>query len=53
MDEIFFFQYHLKVNKEQWGKYPILERRYLIEKFLEQKEMEQKELEKQSRSKGK
>lgn len=49
MDEIFFFQYHLRINKFDWQKYPIMERRYLIDKYIQQKEMEQKEMEKEAR----
>ena len=44
MDEIFFFQYHLRINKFDWCKYSIMERRYLIDKYIQQKEMEQKNM---------
>ena len=52
MDEIFFFQYHMKMNKTESMKLQIMERRYLIDKYVTQKENEQREIEKQSKSKG-
>jgi hypothetical protein len=51
MDEIFFFQYHLHIDKFTWQKYGIIERKYLIDKYIQQKDMEQKHIEKESRKK--
>jgi hypothetical protein len=51
MDEIFFFQYHLRIDKFTWQKYAIVERKYLIDKYIQQKDMEQKHLEKESKRK--
>lgn len=47
MEEKFFFQYHMKMA---WyggaDKYPIFERKWLIERFMEQRNKENEELEK-------
>lgn len=40
MDEMFFFLYHLHVNKQDFMRYTIAERRYLIDKFIDQKKKE-------------
>lgn len=40
MDEEFFFLYHLKLGREQFMKYPVRDRKYLINKFIEQKNKE-------------
>tara|TARA_Y100000034_G_scaffold104648_1_gene131355 strand:+ start:14267 stop:14443 length:177 start_codon:yes stop_codon:yes gene_type:complete len=47
MEEKFFFQYHMKMA---WygvaDKYPIFERKWLIERFMEQRKKENEEIEK-------
>lgn len=49
MEEIFFFQYHMRVNRFDCMRLPINERRFLIERFTQQKEREKSEYEKESR----
>jgi len=51
MDEIFFFLYHLHVNKQDFMQFTIAERRYLVEKFIDQKQKEREEQEKEFRKK--
>jgi hypothetical protein len=45
MSEQFFFLYHLHVPREEFLKYPINERKYLIAKFVDQKEKEKEYIE--------
>lgn len=51
MEEIFFFQYHLRCPRESTLRYPIIERKYIIELFIEQKNRENAEIEKSRKSK--
>ena len=52
MDEQFFFLYHLHVVRDDFYRYPINERRYLIAKFIQQKEKEHEYIEKAKKGKG-
>lgn len=45
MDEQFFFLYHMHTQREDFLKYPINERKYIIAKFIQQKEKEHEHLE--------
>lgn len=49
MEEIFFFQYHMHCPRETVLRYPIHERKYLINLFIEQKNRELAEMEKSKR----
>jgi hypothetical protein len=49
MEEVFFFQYHMHLNKTSCMQLQISERRFLIERFSQQKEKEQQEYEKEAR----
>jgi hypothetical protein len=49
MDEMFFFLYHLHVDKWSFLQLTISERRYLIDKFVEQKKKEKEEHDKEMR----
>ena len=46
MEEIFFFRYHMRVSREEWGRFQVAERRFLMDRFVEQKNMENEEMEK-------
>jgi len=39
-EEIFFFQYHMHLDMEKVMKYPLVLRRWMIDRFIEQKEGE-------------
>lgn len=45
MEEIFFFMYHMKVDRDKCMSYTINERKWLIERFLLQKEKENEAME--------
>jgi hypothetical protein len=49
MEEVFFFQYHLRVDKFTCMKYYVNERRYIIERFIQQKNSEKEEIDKERR----
>lgn len=49
MEEIFFFQYHMQMDRFRSMKLEIHERKYMINKFIEQKSKEKEEMEKQNR----
>jgi hypothetical protein len=49
MDEIFFFIYHMNMDKFSAMRLEIPERRYLIDKFVEQKKREKEEHDKEAR----
>lgn len=53
MDEIFFFMYHMHQTKEQVMSLPIVERRYIIDKFVQQKNLEKEEIDKAKRQANK
>lgn len=50
MEEQLFFLNHFQVDREAFLKYPILERKYLINRFIEIKEKEHQEIEKAKKS---
>lgn len=45
MEEMFFFMYHLRQNRESFLALPINERKWIISRFIEQKEKENKAME--------
>jgi len=49
MEEEFFFVYHLHVMREEFLKYPITERKWLIERFIQQKNKENEQMEAERR----
>ena len=49
MDEVFFFVYHMHMDRFTAMRLEIAERRYLIEKFVEQKKREKEEHDKEAR----
>lgn len=51
MEELFFFQYHLKMSKQDCMTLPVHERKWLIQRFIEQKKRESDALEKAKRRK--
>lgn len=53
MEEIFFFQYHLRLDRYSCMGLPIPERRFLIDRFIEQKNKEKDEVEKERRKASK
>jgi hypothetical protein len=40
MEEQFFFKYHLRMSREEFRAYPILERKWMIDRFIKQRERE-------------
>lgn len=40
MEEIFFFQYHMHMDKKTCLSFPVHERKWLIQRFIEQKKKE-------------
>lgn len=52
MEEEFFFLYHLKVGRAAFLNYPIMIRKWMIERFIEQKEKENQAMEKAKKGKG-
>jgi len=48
-EEIFFFQYHMRLNMTGSMSLPINLRRWMIERFVQQKENENKAVEAQNR----
>ncbi len=49
MEEIFFFQYHMQINRFDCMRLPIAERRFLIERFSQQKQQEKDDYERERR----
>jgi hypothetical protein len=49
MEEIFFFQYHMQMDRFRSMKLEIHDRKYMINKFVEQKNKEKEEMDKQNR----
>ena len=49
MEEIFFFQYHLHLDKHTCMSYEITERKWLIERFVQQKNKENEQMEAERR----
>ena len=40
MEELFFFQYHMHMSKQDCMTIPVNERKWLIQRFIEQKKKE-------------
>ena len=53
MEEIFFFQYHLRMNRDQCMGMLVHERKWMIQRFVEQKEKESEAMEKARNKKSK
>lgn len=51
MEEIFFFQYHMRMDKDTCLSYPIHERKWLIQRFIQQKKREKEALDKARKGK--
>lgn len=51
MEEQFFFTYHLQRSRDEFRRYPINERKWMIARFLEQKEREEKYIEQAKKKK--
>lgn len=45
MDERFFFLYHMKVDENVFMRWPVYERRWMIERFIQQKNKENEAIE--------
>jgi len=45
MEEIFFFQYHLHLSRDDCMVMPINERKWMIERFIKQKQRENEAME--------
>lgn len=52
MEDIFFFQYHLKMDRETCLRIPVNERKWLTQRFINQKNSEHEAFEAERR-KGK
>jgi hypothetical protein len=46
MEELFFFQYHLSMSKQDCFSLPVHERKWLIQRFAQQKKQENDAIEK-------
>jgi len=51
MEELFFFQYHMKMSKQDCMTLPVHERKWIIMRFVKQKEKENEAIEKAKRKK--
>lgn len=51
MEELFFFQYHMRMSKKDSMTLPVHERKWIIQRFIEQKKKEADALEKARKSK--
>lgn len=49
MEEVFFFQYHLHLDKHTCLSYEITERKWLLERFVTQKTKENEQMEAERR----
>lgn len=47
MDEVFFFIYHLKMNRKEVLQMPIHERKWLAKRYVQQRDMEWEHIEQQ------
>jgi len=47
---MFFFNYHLNIDRFKWMKIPIMERKYMIDRFIEQKQKEKEDMEKEMKN---
>lgn len=46
MEEVFFFHYHLHMNRADYMSIPVHERKWLVRRFMDQKRREHEEMEK-------
>jgi hypothetical protein len=51
MEELFFFQYHMHMSKQDCMTIPIHERKWLIQRFIEQKKKEGEAIERMKKKK--
>jgi len=51
MEELFFFQYHMHMSKQDCMTIPIHERKWLIQRFIEQKKKESEAIERMKKQK--
>jgi hypothetical protein len=49
MEEVFFFQYHMRMSRSECMGIPIYERKWLIDRFIDQKNKENQAMEEQRR----
>jgi len=50
MEEIFFFMYHMHIDRKSCMTLPINERKWIIERFIQQKERENEAMEQAKRN---
>lgn len=51
MEELFFFQYHMHMSKQDCMTLPVHERKWLIQRFIEQKKRESDAIDKARKAK--
>jgi hypothetical protein len=51
MEELFFFQYHMRMSKVDCMGLPVHERKWLIQRFVEQKKKENDAIDRAKKSK--
>ncbi len=51
MEELFFFQYHMHMSKQDSMTLPVHERKWLIQRFIDQKKRENEAMEKARKAK--
>lgn len=51
MEELFFFQYHLHMSKQDCMRIAIHERKWLIQRFIDQKRRENEAIERAKKAK--
>ncbi len=51
MEEVFFFQYHMHMDRTESMSMPVFERKWLIHRFIEQKQKENEAMEKAKKAK--
>lgn len=51
MEELFFFQYHMHMSKQDCMCLPVHERKWLIQRFIEQKKKENEAIDRAKKAK--
>ncbi len=51
MEELFFFQYHMHMSKQDCMSLPVHERKWLIQRFIQQKQKENEAIERAKKAK--
>jgi hypothetical protein len=51
MEELFFFQYHMRMSKQDCMSLPVHERKWLIQRFIAQKRKENEAIDKAKKQK--